>query len=59
MLSIVRRFGSQSVESLILKTGISKQHIMPIIYDLLSRCLINTDLGVPITADTTVELVYV
>jgi hypothetical protein len=58
MLSIVSRFGSQCVESLISKTGISKQHIMPIICDLLSKCLLYADLEVPITADTTLELVY-
>ncbi|KII76613.1 TnsA endonuclease N-terminal domain-containing protein [Vibrio renipiscarius] len=58
VLSIFRRFGSLNVNTLISKTGISKPYIMPIICDLLSKCLLDTNLEVPITADTTLELRY-
>lgn len=56
MLSIVSRLGSQSVGALISKTGISKRYIMPMICDLLSKCLFDADLVVPITIDTKLQL---
>ncbi|MFA0415423.1 TnsA endonuclease N-terminal domain-containing protein [Vibrio renipiscarius] len=58
VLSILRRFGSLNVNTLISKTGISQPYIMPIICDLLSKCLLDANLEAPFTADTTLELSY-
>ncbi|MCW8330273.1 Tn7 transposase TnsA N-terminal domain-containing protein [Photobacterium sp. SDRW27] len=59
LLSILCNYGPQRVESLMFRTGLPKQRIMPIICDLLSRCILETDLYTPLTIETEVRLVYV
>ncbi|MGI2175700.1 TnsA endonuclease N-terminal domain-containing protein [Shewanella ulleungensis] len=52
ILSILSDFGPQNVESLIHKTGMSCGGLMPMVCDLLARCLLDADLGIPLNNQT-------
>jgi hypothetical protein len=57
ILSILSDFGSQNVESLINKTGMNRGVIMPMVCDLLARCLLDANLGMPLTNQTVLNYV--
>ncbi|MDO6642068.1 TnsA endonuclease N-terminal domain-containing protein [Shewanella sp. 5_MG-2023] len=52
ILSILSDFGSQNVESLMHKIGMNRVGIMPMVCDLLARCLLDADLEMPLTNQT-------
>ncbi|MGF1761659.1 TnsA endonuclease N-terminal domain-containing protein [Photobacterium sagamiensis] len=58
VLSILSSDGAQRIESLMSRTGLSRQRIMPIICDLLSKCLLEADLDIPLTQETEIGLAY-
>ncbi|EJO9871308.1 Tn7 transposase TnsA N-terminal domain-containing protein [Vibrio vulnificus] len=57
VLNIFRRNGSQTVQYLIQKVGIARKGIMPVLCNLLSRNLLETDLDFPISLQSEFELV--
>ncbi len=57
VLNIFRSNGSQPVHYLIQKVGIARKGIMPVLCNLLSRNLLETDLDFPISLQSEFELV--
>ncbi|MCR9967356.1 TnsA endonuclease N-terminal domain-containing protein [Vibrio antiquarius] len=57
VLNILRKNGSQSAQYLSDKTGLSRRAIMPVLCNLLSRNLLETDLDTPISFQSEFELV--
>ncbi|MFD2018039.1 Tn7 transposase TnsA N-terminal domain-containing protein [Vibrio olivae] len=57
VLNIFRSNGSQPVQYLIQKVGIARKGIVPVLCNLLSRNLLETDLDFPISLQSEFELV--
>ncbi|HGF4932743.1 TPA: TnsA endonuclease N-terminal domain-containing protein [Vibrio parahaemolyticus] len=57
VLNILRSNGSQPVQYLIQKVGIARKGIMPVLCNLLSRNLLETDLDFPISLQSEFELI--
>ncbi len=58
VLGILEEYGTVSIDLLIYQTGFSKQKLMPALCNLLSKCILDADLYLPITSATEVELTY-
>ncbi|OLQ81713.1 hypothetical protein BIT28_02280 [Photobacterium proteolyticum] len=58
IIEILHKHGSQRVESLMARTGLTRQTILPIICDLLSRCVLQADLYIPLSKNTELGLAY-
>lgn len=58
LINHIHTHGSQCIETLMLKTGMPKQTVLPIIYNLISKCILQADLYNPLTEKTKLRLSY-